>query len=142
MNRTIPCESRGKVSIKVVRATFTVSLSFQVGYILQPTTEREHSSPLMWRMLDLSSRARHATGCGWCVFKLVHSRTHQAGYKQNSPVVLVPQSRDATCERLPSFVGCVGATSTASSLRSAVVDRAHTEPTQAYFTGVLHRRNT
>ena len=51
-------------------------------------------------------------------------------------MVLVPQSRDATCERLPSFVGCVGATSTASSLRSAVVDRAHTEPTQAYFTGV------
>jgi len=55
MNRTIPCESRGKVSIKVVRATFTVSLS-GIGYILQPTTEREHSSPLMWRMLDKFAR--------------------------------------------------------------------------------------
>jgi len=96
----------------------------------------------MWRMLDKFARETRDGLRLVCVFKLVHSRTHQAGYKQNSPVVLVPQSRDATCERLPSFVGCVGATSTASSLRSAVVDRAHTEPTQAYFTGVLHRRNT
>jgi hypothetical protein len=59
--------------------------------------------------------------------------------KQNSIPSSCHTSRDATCERLPSFVGCVRATSssTASSLRSVVRSRAHRADT-----GVLHRRNT